>query len=63
MNMNEYKFYDTSSLLLVTEEKLDEYFVISSISLYELESIKTSRNKDYDIKMAARHILHKLFEN
>lgn len=63
MNMNEYKFYDTSSLLLVTEEELDEYFVISSISLYELESIKTSRNKDYDVKMAARHILHKLFEN
>lgn len=63
MNMNKYKFYDTSSLLLVTEEKLDEYFIISSISLYELESIKTSRNKDYDVKMAARHILHKLFEN
>lgn len=61
--MNKYKFYDTSSLLLLTEEELDNYFIISSITLNELENIKTSRNKDYEIKATARRITHKLFEN
>ena len=63
MQMNNYKFYDTSSLLLLSDEELDEYFIISSISLKELENIKTSRNKDFEVKAAARHVLHKLFEN
>ena len=61
--MNKYNFYDTSSLLLLTDEELNEYFIISSITLHELENIKTSRSKDYDVKAAARRILHKLFEN
>lgn len=61
--MNKYRFYDTSSLLLLTDEELNEYFFISSISLKELEQIKTSHNKDFDTKAAARHVLHKLFEN
>ena len=61
--MNKYNFYDTSSLLLLTDEDLDKEFIISSITLNELEDIKTSRNKDSEIKAAARHILHKLFEN
>ena len=61
--MNKYNLYDTSSLLLLTDEELNEQFIISSITLHELENIKTSRSKDFDIKAAARHVLHKLFEN
>lgn len=36
---------------------------ISSITLKELENIKTSSNKDVDIKYAARKLLHMLDEN
>jgi predicted ribonuclease YlaK len=61
--MNKYKFYDTSSLLLLSDEELNQNFIISSITLNELENIKTSRNKDFEVKVAARHVLHKLFEN
>ena len=59
------KFYDTSSLLLkgtdlfTTEEK----FAISSITLKELENIKTSANKDPEIKFAARRLLASLDEH
>lgn len=60
--MNKYKFYDTSSLLLLSDEELNEDFIISSITLSELENIKTSRNKDYEVKIAARHVLRKLTE-
>ncbi len=65
MTMNEYKFYDTSSLLLRTQDlfDIDENVVISSITLTELEDIKVSANKDADIKYAARHLLHLLDEN
>ena len=57
MKMN---FYDTSSLL----KKVDSLFAdedliaVSSITLEELENIKTSANKDADIKYAARKLLH-----
>ena len=61
--MNKYNFYDTSSLLLLNDEELNKNFMISSITLNELENIKTSRNKDFEVKAAARHVLHKLFEN
>ena len=37
--MNKYKFYDTSSLLKLTEEELEGEFIISSITLSELENI------------------------
>ena len=52
------KFYDTSSLLL--EENFDEKIIISSITLFELEEIKTSSRKDEDTKLAARRLLHAL---
>ena len=53
-------FYDTSSLIKKVNTLFDdkEIFFISSITLEELESIKTSSKKDSDIKFAARHILH-----
>lgn len=52
------KFYDTSSLLLLDQAELSqEKFLISSITLEELENIKTAYNKDSSIKYAARNLL------
>lgn len=58
-----YNFYDTSSLLLKANtlfEDPTEKIVISSITLKELEEIKTMYNKTSDIKFAARHVLTQL---
>lgn len=66
MSTKMYKFYDTCSLLMAVDTFLqeEEYTpVISSITLKELENIKTSSNKDADIKYSARKVLHKLNEN
>lgn len=63
MNNNpDIKFYDTCSLLLAGEKILqsEERFIISSITLKELERIKTSANKDEEIKYQARVLLHLL---
>jgi predicted ribonuclease YlaK len=56
------KFYDTSSLLLKADTLFEdgERFAISSITLEELEHIKTAANKDADIKYAARKLTHVL---
>lgn len=56
------KFYDTSSLLH-NENNLPEDMVISSITLDELENIKTSSNKDYEIKYEARCLLRWINEH
>lgn len=56
-------FYDTNALLLLQNKVLEEEFCISSVTLQELENIKTSRNKDDEIKYKARKILHILDEN
>ena len=49
------KFYDTCSLLRKVDSLFDEEnFVISSVTLKELENIKTSVNKDAEIKYSAR---------
>ena len=66
MDTKMYKFYDTCSLLLAVDTFLQEKEytpVISSITLKELENIKTSANKDADVKYSARKVLHKLNEN
>lgn len=57
------RFYDTCSLLIAGESLFnkDEKFVISSITFKELERIKTSSNKDPEVKYSARLLLH-LFE-
>ena len=62
--MTNYRFYDTCSLLLRADNLFDtnEHFIISSITLDELENIKTSTKKDADTKYAARHLLHLLNE-
>lgn len=57
------KFYDTNALLLLQKDILKENFYISSTSLQELEHIKVSRNKEEQVKYAARKILHILDEN
>lgn len=60
-----YKFYDTSSLLLKGEEliKNNEHFTISSVTLSELERIKTSSTKDNEIKYKARKLINLLTDN
>ena len=55
-----FKCYDTCSLLEQAGHlfETDEYsLVITSITLEELENIKTSGNKDADVKFAARKVL------
>ena len=63
--MTDYRFYDTCSLLLKANTLFDddEKIAISSVTLEELENIKTSATKDIDIKYAARQLLHKLDEH
>ena len=63
MRTTTFKFYDTSSLLVMGSELFDNRFAISSITLEELESIKVSANKDSDIKYAARQLLNQLYRN
>ena len=61
-----FKCYDTCSLLEQAGHLFDtdEYkLVISSVSLEELESIKTSARKDVDVKYAARKVLRDLEEH
>lgn len=52
------RFFDTSSLLMLTEEDIKKYapIIISSITLKELENIKTSAHKSDEIKRKARKI-------
>ena len=61
------KYFDTSSLLLLADSLFEEEYnfdiYITSITLSELEHIKTSANKDQSVKYAARQLLHKLDEN
>ena len=59
------QFYDTCSLLLRAGNLFDEPedFIISSITLQELENIKTSTNKDDNIKFSSRQLLHDLDEH
>lgn len=63
--MTTYNFYDTCSLLLRVDDlfTIPENVVISSITLEELEHIKTSANKDENIKHDARVLLRKLATN
>lgn len=58
-------FYDTNALLFLGEKLLEnkEKFYISSISLHELEHIKTSKNKDEEVRYKARKLMHLLDNN
>lgn len=60
MKISNYLFYDTCSLLLKANHLFDnpeERVVISSVTLQELEDIKSSNRKDEDLKQSARRIL------
>ena len=64
MTMKKINFYDTSALLeSINSLKKDEEIMLSSITLEELESIKTANNKDEEIKYQARRALHFIEEN
>jgi predicted ribonuclease YlaK len=56
-------FYDTCALINDQEVAFNEHFIITDLTLYELEDIKTSRAKDDEIKARARKLLHLLNEN
>jgi predicted ribonuclease YlaK len=57
------KFYDTNALLNLGEKAFSEKFCIADITLRELESIKTNRNKDEEVKHKARKVAHLLDEH
>lgn len=57
------KIYDTNALLNLQENVFGEYFYISTVTLQELEEIKTSRNKDEDVKSRCRKVLKLLSKN
>jgi predicted ribonuclease YlaK len=57
------KFYDTNALLELQSEVLQEPFAISSVTLEELENIKTNKNKTEEVRYKARKIVHILDEN
>lgn len=56
-------FYDTCALLDLQQKAFKSKFFISSITLKELETIKTSKTKDEETRWAARQILKLLSEN
>ena len=57
----EYKVYDTSALLDLSDSLvLDKQCYISTTVLSELENIKTSFSKDGEIKLRAREVIRLL---
>lgn len=54
--MNYTLYLDTSSLLDLQNKAFEEFFVISQITLQEIEDIKSSRAKDGDVKYKARQV-------
>lgn len=61
--MEKIKFYDTNELLKNLDKIDDDLIYISSITLQEIEHIKTSRNKDEDVKFEARKVTRWLRNN
>ena len=57
------KFYDTCALLNLRERAFEEPFYISSVTLTELEDIKTSAKKDEETKWKARQVVKLLSNN
>lgn len=61
--MKKKKFYDTNAILDLQDKMFEDDFCISSVSLQEMENIKTSGRKDEETKYKARKALHLLDEN
>ena len=57
------KFYDTNAILKEDLGSITERIYLSSVTLQELENIKTSRNKDEEVKFNARRITKWLRDN
>lgn len=57
------KFYDTSALLAKDQFPSSYHYVISIITIEELEEIKISSNKDENVKFRARKLIHLIDEN
>jgi len=53
-------FYDTCSLLKLQERAFREHFLVSEVTIRELENIKTSAHKDEDTKWRARNLVRLL---
>lgn len=51
-------FFDTNALLNLQEQAFKEKFVIAQKTLEEIESIKSSFNKDGEVKYKARKVAH-----
>lgn len=60
MSKKKIKFYDTNAILKLQDKIFEEKFILSSVTLQELENIKVSRNKEENVKYNARKILHLL---
>ena len=54
------KFYDTNALLSLNEAVFEDYFLVSDVTLRELESIKQNKNKDEDVRCKAKNLSHLL---
>ena len=63
--MGKKKLYDTCSLLaeIDNDDLFAERFYVSSITLHELENIKSSKNKTEDVRYKARKLSHLLDEH
>lgn len=61
--MEKIKFYDTCALLNIDIEKIEDKIYLSSVTLNEIEHIKTSKSKDDDVKFKARKITRWLKDN
>ena len=61
--MKKRNFFDTNTILDLQDKMFEDNFCISSISLQEMENIKTSGRKDEETKYKARKALHLLDEN
>lgn len=63
--MGKKKIYDTCSLIaeIDNNDLFTERFYVSSVSLHELENIKTSKNKTEDVRYKARKLSHLLDEH
>ena len=56
-------FYDTNALLTLGDKLVGKEFYISSVSLHELENIKTSKTKIEEIRYKAREVTRILEHN
>lgn len=57
------KFYDTNALLYTYNTDINEKFIISNLTLKELQNIKDNPKKDFEIKYKARHLINWLILN